>query len=113
MVRKPKKNKGLGRFATIGVLAILIGITIYYFYSADQGQMRGLQFGNELQAIQDELKAEQAEYYSNVSMWQEDSISREDMLQISELHLVRMNDIISKYADLQIPDTFSGSVKLF
>ena len=24
-----------------------------------------------------------------------------------------MNNIISKYADLQIPDTFSGAVKLF
>ncbi len=113
MVRKPKKNNGTGRLATLGILAILIGIAIYYFYSADQGQMRGLQFGNELQAIQEELKAEQAEYYSNVSMWQEDSISTEEMLQISDLHLVRMDNIISKYADLQIPDTFSGAVKLF
>ena len=113
MVRKPKKNNGTGRLATLGILAILIGIAIYYFYSADQGQMRGLQFGNELQAIQEELKTEQAEYYSNVSMWQEDSISTEEMLQISDLHLVRMDNIISKYADLQIPDTFSGAVKLF
>ncbi len=113
MVRKPKKNKGIGRFATLGILVILIGIAIYYFYSADQGQMRGLQFGNELQAIQEELKVEQAEFYSNVSMWEEDSISKEEMLQTSEHHLVRMNNIISKYTDLQIPDTFSGSVKLF
>jgi len=113
LVRKPKKNKGIGRFATLGILVILIGIAIYYFYSADQGQMRGLQFGNELQAIQEELKVEQAEFYSNVSMWEEDSISKEEMLQTSEHHLVRMNNIISKYTDLQIPDTFSGSVKLF
>ena len=113
MVRKPKKNKGIGRFATLGILVILIGIAIYYFYSADQGQMRGLQFGNELQAIQEELKVEQAKFYSNVSMWEEDSISKEEMLQTSEHHLVRMNNIISKYTDLQIPDTFSGSVKLF
>ena len=112
-MRKPKKNKGIGRLASVGILAILIGITIYYFYSADQGQMRGLQFGNELQAIQEELKAEQAEYYSKVSMWEENSISKEEISQISDLHLVKMNNIISKYADLQIPDTFSGAVKLF
>ena len=74
MVKKPKKNKGFGKLASIGILVILIGIAIYYFYSAEQGQMRGLQFGNELQTIQEELKAEQAEFYSKVSMWKEDSI---------------------------------------
>ncbi len=113
MVKKPKKNKGFGKLASIGILVILIGIAIYYFYSAEQGQMRGLQFGNELQTIQEELKAEQAEFYSKVSMWKEDSISKEEISQISELHITRMNDIISKYGDLQIPDTFSGAVKLF
>ena len=113
MVKKPKKNKGFGKLASIGILVILIGIAIYYFYSAEQGQMRGLQFGNELQTIQEELKAEQAEFYSKVSMWKEDSISKEEISQISELHLTRMSDIISKYGDLQIPDTFSGAVKLF
>ena len=112
-MRKPKKNKGLGRLASIGILVILIGIAIYYFYSADQGQIRGLQFGNELKAIQDGLELEQSEYYSNVSMWQEGSISKEEILQISEVHIVRMNEIVTKYADLQIPDTFSGAVKLY
>jgi len=112
-VRKPKKNKGLGRLASVGILVILIGIAIYYFYSADQGQIRGLQFGNELKAIQDGLEVEQSEYYSNVSMWQEGSISKEKILQISEIHIVRMNEIVAKYAELQIPDTFSGAVKLY
>ena len=112
-MRKPKKNKGLGRLASVGILVILIGIAIYYFYSADQGQIRGLQFGNELKAIQDGLELEQSEYYSNVSMWQEGSISKEEILQISEVHIVRMNEIVTKYADLQIPDTFSGAVKLY
>ena len=112
-MRKPKKNKGLGRLASVGILVILIGIAIYYFYSADQGQIRGLQFGNELKAIQDGLEVEQSEYYSNVSMWQEGSISKEKILQISEIHIVRMNEIVAKYAELQIPDTFSGAVKLY
>ena len=112
-MRKPKKNKGLGRLGSVGILVILIGIAIYYFYSADQGQIRGLQFGNELKAIQDGLEVEQSEYYSNVSMWQEGSISKEKILQISEIHIVRMNEIVAKYAELQIPDTFSGAVKLY
>ena len=113
MVRKPKKNKGIGKFASVGILVILIGLAIYYFYSAEQGQMRGLEFGNELQTVQEELKAEQADFYSKVSMWEENSVSKEEILKISDVHKVRMNEIIVKYADLQIPDTFSGAVKLF
>ena len=113
MVRKPKKNKGIGKFASVGILVILIGLAIYYFYSAEQGQMRGLEFGNELQTVQEELKVEQADFYSKVSMWEENSVSKEEILKISDVHIVRMNEIIAKYADLQIPDTFSGAVKLF
>ena len=51
MGRQTKKNNGFGKTATIGVAVILIGIVIYYFYSAEQGQMRGFNFGNELQEM--------------------------------------------------------------
>jgi|TARA_B110000014_G_scaffold261019_1_gene251930 hypothetical protein len=113
LVKKTKKNKRFGKLATASVLIILIGITIYYFYSAEQGQMRGLAFGNDLQAIQEELKIEQSNFYSKVSMWKEDSMSTEEILKVSDNHVVKMNNIIAKYTDLQIPDTFSGAVKLF
>ena len=92
---------------------ILVGASIFYFYSAEQAQIRGLNFGNELQYIQDELKNEQSEFYSKVSMWKEESISKEQIMKYANTHLVKMNDIITKYAELQMPDVFSGSVKLF
>ena len=92
---------------------ILVGASIFYFYSAEQAQIRGLNFGNELQYIQDELKNEQSEFYSKVSMWKEESISKEQIMKYANMHLVKMNDIIAKYTELQMPDAFSGSVKLF
>lgn len=113
MGRHTKKNKGFGKIATIGVAIILIGIVIYYFYSAEQGQMRGFNFGNELQEIQDELKKEQTDFYSKVSMWKENSITKEKMLENSEAHIKNMTTLILKYEELQIPDAFSGAVKLF
>ena len=91
----------------------MIIATIYYFYSAEQAQIRGYNFGNELQAIQDDLKGEQEDFYSNVSMWKEDSISKEQMLMGGEVHIAKMKNIIAKYSDLQFMDVFSGSVKLF
>ena len=95
------------------ISAILVIATIYYFYSVEQAQIRGYNFGNELQAIQDDLKGEQEDFYSNVSMWKEGSISKEQMLMGGEVHIAKMKNIIAKYSDLQFMDVFSGSVKLF
>ena len=113
MGRHTKKNNGFGKIATVGVAVILIGIVIYYFYSAEQGQVRGFNFGNELQEIQDELKNEQSIFYSNVRMWEENGLTKTEFLEVSKIHIKNMNEIISKYDTLQIPDTFSGAVKLF
>jgi len=95
------------------IAIILIGITIFYFYSAEQGKIRGYNFGNDLQIIQEELKNEQLSFYSNVRMWEENSITKNEILKLSEIHIKNMNGIISKYDTLQIPDTFSGAVKIF
>ena len=113
MVKKTKKSKGTKKRFTVLVAIILIGITIFYFYSAEQGKIRGYNFGNDLQIIQEELKNEQSSFYSNVRMWEENSITKSEILKLSEIHIKNMNDIISKYDTLQIPDTFSGAVKLF
>ena len=112
MKRKQKKS-GLGRFSIVIIGVVLIGASIYYFYSAEQAQLRGYNFGNELQSIQDELKEEQANFYSKVSMWKEASISKDQILAYGDTHVLKMNNIISRYTDLQMPDIFSGSVKLF
>jgi hypothetical protein len=113
LVKKTKKSKGTKKRFTVLVAIILIGITIFYFYSAEQGKIRGYNFGNDLQIIQEELKNEQSSFYSNVRMWEENSITKSEILKLSETHIKNMNGIISKYDTLQIPDTFSGAVKLF
>jgi hypothetical protein len=113
LVKKTKKSKGSKKRFTVLIAIILIGITIFYFYSAEQGKIRGYNFGNDLQIIQEELKNEQLSFYSNVRMWEENSITKNEILKLSEIHIKNMNGIISKYDTLQIPDTFSGAVKIF
>ena len=107
------KKSGSKKFGFLIIATILVIATIYYFYSAEQAQIRGYNFGNELQAIQDDLKSEQGDFYSKVSMWKEDSMSKEQILLDGEVHIGKMKNIIAKYSDLQFTDVFSGSVKLF
>lgn len=114
MKKKPRtKKSGFRVFSVIIIGAIIIGASIYYFYSAEQAQIRGFAFGNNIQAIQDELKEEQLDFYSKVSMWKEKSITKDQILEFADNHILRMKNIIAKYTDLQMPDAFSGSVKLF
>ena len=114
MKKKPRtKKSGFRVFSVIIIGAIIIGASIYYFYSAEQAQIRGFAFGNNIQAIQDELKEEQSDFYSKVSMWKEKSITKDQILEFADNHILRMKNIIAKYTDLQMPDAFSGSVKLF
>ena len=112
-MKKKAKKSGFSIFSAIIVGVIIIGASIYYFYSAEQAQIRGFNFGNDLQAIQDELKGEQSDFYSKVSMWKEESVTKDQILEFGDIHVLRMENIIAKYTDLQMPDVFSGSVKLF
>ena len=112
-MKKKAKKSGFSIFSAIIVGLIIIGASIYYFYSAEQAQIRGFNFGNDLQAIQDELKGEQSDFYSKVSMWKEESVTKDQILEFGDIHVLRMENIIAKYTDLQMPDVFSSSVKLF
>ena len=61
-----------------------MGIAIFYFYSADQAKIRGFAFGNEIQALQEEIQVEQGKFLSSIAKWEEGTISDDDMIRIGE-----------------------------
>ncbi|MEM3065228.1 MAG: hypothetical protein QW177_07640 [Candidatus Nitrosotenuis sp.] len=97
----------------IGVGIIAVGLAIFFTYSADQAKIRGFNFGNNLQTIQDELKQIQTEFYSKKAMLDENSISREEFLEFGDKHLQRMEGILERYDTLVPPESFANSVELF
>ena len=106
-----KKNKIQN--IIIAVVAILILIVIVgYNYSADQTKQKGLQFGIELEQIQEEVKEIQSKFYSEKTKWEEGDISKEELFEFYDGHLDRFNKIISKYDDITPPELFRGSVEL-
>ena len=93
-------------------MIVLIGIVIFYFYSAEQAKIRGFAFGNEIQSLQEEVQNEQGQFISNIAKWNENTISDNEMIRIGENHLKEFNGLLKKYDELQPPDAFSRSVKL-
>ena len=98
---------------TIGIIAIsIIGAIGAYNYSVDQTKQKGLQFGVELEQIQEEVKDLQNKFYSEKTKWEEGDITKEELLKFYDIHLNEFNEIISKYDDLNSPELFESSVEL-
>jgi len=108
--RKAKKTKS--KFPIIIIGAVIIGIIVFYFYSADQAKIRGFAFGNEIQSLQEEIQNEQGLFISSIAKWNENTISDTEMIRIGERHIETFNELLDKYDELQPPDAFSRSVKL-
>ena len=111
-MKKRKAKKSKSKFPSIIIGAVIIGIIVFYFYSADQAKIRGFAFGNEIQSLQEEVQNEQGQFISSIAKWNENTISDDEMIRIGEKHLETFNVLLGKYDELQQPDTFSRSVKL-
>ena len=111
-MKKHKAKKSRSKFPIIIIGAVIIGIIVFYFYSADQAKIRGFAFGNEIQSLQEEVQNEQGRFISSIAKWNENTISDDEMIRIGEKHLETFNVLLGKYDELQQPDTFSRSVKL-
>ena len=113
MKQKSKKDKGFRKYAVIIATVLVIGLTVFYSYSADQAKLRGFEFGNNLQSIQDDLKKIQTDFEAKVTMLKENELSKEEFLSYAQTHFQQMEELILRYDKLSTPDDFVNSVKLF
>lgn len=98
---------------TIGLVAVLIvAVIMAYNYSADQTRQKGLQFGIELEAIQEDVRQIQDGFYSEKVKWEEGDITREQLLEFYDTHVEEFLSVISEYDSLDPPELFSSSVEL-
>ncbi|NND86221.1 MAG: hypothetical protein HKM23_02600 [Nitrosopumilus sp.] len=97
----------------IGIIAILIvGLIAGYNYSVEQTKQKGLQFGIELEQIQNDIKDLQTDFYSEKTRWEEGGITKEELFEFYDKHLEKFNKVIQKYDDLNPPELFKSSVDL-
>lgn len=108
MSRNYKKNV----IIAIAVGAI-ISLVIGYSYTSEQTRIKGFNFGNNLQKIQDELKKIQTDFQSEITLYQEGDTSLEKFSEYSDSHISKMEELILSYDNLESPSAFISSVDLF
>ncbi len=106
-----KKNK-IQNIVITAVAISIIGAIASYNYSVEQTKQKGLQFGIELEKIQEEIKELQTKFYSEKTSWEEGDISKEQLLEFYQVHLEEFNETISRYDELEPPELFESSVRL-
>ncbi len=94
------------------VVAVIITGIVSYNYSAEQTRQKGFAFGNELEKIQTDVKDLQNQFYSEKAQWEEGSITKDELFQYYEKHVVEFEEIISKYDNLVPPEAFESAVDL-
>lgn len=100
-------------YIAIGVGVLIVLLAVFFTYSADQARIRGESFGNNLQAIQDELKQIQGKFYSNKAILDEGGMTKEEFSSFAKTHIEKLELILQKYDTLRPPESFVPAVKLF
>lgn len=96
---------------TIAV-GFLGGVSAYY-YQIDLQNQQGRQFGYELQNIQSNLKAQQDLFVQKSNEIEEGKITDAEFEKFSEGHFYKMKKLINSYDNLNPPEPYQSSVKLF
>ena len=106
------KKKKIQNIIILSVAIVIISSIIAYNYSTDITKQKGLQFGNELSQIENELSDIQGQFYSEKTKWNEGDVSKEELIEFYKNHVNDFREIILKYDKLSPPELFESSVAL-
>ena len=106
------KKKKIQNISILTIAILIIGSIIAYNYSVDITKQKGLQFGNELNQIENNISNIQEKFYSEKIKWVEGDISKIELLEFYEIHVDDFKKNISKYDELTPPELFKSSVAL-
>ncbi|MGI0081739.1 MAG: hypothetical protein ACREAF_03115 [Nitrosopumilaceae archaeon] len=112
MKKKTSKSKK-GTYIAIIVGIIIIGFAVAFNYSLDQAKLAGERFGKNLEQIQIDLKKQVSDYESKITLYQEGSLTKQEILEISENHLAELENLVARYDTLLPPQAFAPSLELF
>ncbi len=105
----PKRNFQIAIIVGVGIIVAVILIN----YSLDQANLSGQRFGNSLASIQSDLGNETAAFDANLTMYEKGQITKDKMLNITDVHLAKMQSILVRYDSLNPPESFTPSLQLF
>ncbi len=106
------KKKKIQNIIIATIAIVIIGSIVGYNFSVEQTKQKGLQFGIELEQIQNDIKDLQTQFYSEKTSWEEGEITKDELFSFYDEHLEKFNNVIERYDQLNPPALFESSVEL-
>lgn len=97
----------------IGSGVAIVAIVILVNYYLDQTTLSGQRFGDQLALIQSDLKNETQSFDQSLTEYKNGQISKDQMLKITDDHILAVKNILPRYQDLKAPELFKPSLQLF
>lgn len=113
MRRKKAPGKSHTMPIAIGSGIAIVAIVILVNYYLDQTTLSGQRFGDQLAQIQSDLKNETLSFDQNLTQYKNGQISKDQMLKITDAHILAVKNILPRYEDLKAPELFRPSLQLF
>ncbi|HEU5221977.1 MAG TPA: hypothetical protein VFU58_07950 [Candidatus Nitrosotalea sp.] len=113
MRRKKASGKSHTMPIAIGSGIAIVAIVILVNYYLDQTTLSGQRFGDQLAQIQSDLKNETQSFDQNLTQYKNGQISKDQMLKITDAHILAVKNILPRYEDLKAPELFRPSLQLF
>lgn len=106
-------NPNLRMQVAIAIGVLIIAIVIIVNYYLDQTQLSGQRFGDQLAQIQQDLKNETQSFDVHLTQYKNGQISKDQMLNITDSHIMIVQNILPRYDQLKAPELFAPSLELF
>ncbi|MFZ0184607.1 MAG: hypothetical protein WBV92_02240 [Nitrosotalea sp.] len=113
MRKKKVSNPNLRMQVAIAIGVLIIAIVIIVNYYLDQTQLSGQRFGDQLAQIQQDLKNETQSFDVHLTQYKNGQISKDQMLNITDSHIMIVQNILPRYDQLKAPELFAPSLELF
>lgn len=105
----PKKRMQIAIGIGIAIVVVVIAVN----YNLDQSNLKGQRFGDNLSLIQSDLSNETSSFDAKLTLYEKGQISKDQMLNITDAHIAKMQNILTRYDSLSPPEPFVASLQLF
>ncbi len=113
MRKKKTPNPKRGLHVAIGVGIVIVVVVIFVNYYLDQSKLSGQRFGDQLAQIQTDLKNETGNFDSQLTLYKNGQLPKDEMLKIADQHIGIIQNTLLRYDNLKPPELFVASVQLF
>ena len=100
--RDPKSQQILVVIVGVVIIAVVVGVSFILMTQATNSE----NYIKTIQSVSEQSRAFTQTYEDYIAKWEDDQISNEEMLQITDSHLENLNGLLTKLKSMEPPEKF-------